>query len=103
MKLTLKQKLLSGLAILFIVLIITNPSAQVFKEYSGYSTYEGLHRNNNFFICSIYRRGGNKYLGIVGNFFKISRLPIDTTSQAPPIDFSADSSKHDTTKINRLR
>lgn len=52
MKLTLKQKLLSGLAILFIVLIITNPSAQSFKEYSGYSTYEAYIETTIFLFVA---------------------------------------------------
>ncbi|MCO5936842.1 hypothetical protein NAF17_14965 [Mucilaginibacter sp. RB4R14] len=65
---------------ILLVLIVTNPSLKDFKENQGHETYEGLTRDTNFFVCSIYVSSGynpegttyyGKYFGILGNFFFI--------------------------------
>ncbi len=61
--------------------IITNPSVSAFKAHQGASSYDGLKRKYNFFLCSIYthtetwadgsEHDKGTYLGILGNFFEI--------------------------------
>jgi hypothetical protein len=68
MKLSLKQKCLAMLGVFLLLLIITNPSAQAFKEYIGFNY--GVHRDKNFFIMSVYDYHHIEYVGLVGNFIK---------------------------------
>lgn len=70
MKLTIKQKFLAWIVILLIVLIITNPSAQAFKEHVGSNTYSGIYRDRNFFVASVYTYHRAIYLGVIGNFVR---------------------------------
>ena|ERR1700712_1175935 len=79
MTLTFKQKLLAGAGILLLILIITNPSAQAFKEYVGSS--EGVHKQSNFFAWTIYRKAGSRYLGLFGNFFRLSESNYTVNAQ----------------------
>jgi len=98
MTLTLKQKYLTGTGILLLILIITNPSAQAFKEYIGSSTYEGLHKQTNLFVVSIYKERGTEYIGVLGNFFKVEKeLPKQHTYYSPALP-EVDSTRKDTTK-----
>jgi len=79
-----------------LILIITNPTTSRFKEYlnsKGFITesykYEYLSENeegkevklmttqnftfgkeNNYFVFSIFKYEDNKYVGILGNFYK---------------------------------
>lgn len=65
-----KKRTLIGLGCLVLILIITNPSMQSFKEFLGESSYDGLSRKYNFFLFSIYKDyDGDLYLGFLGNFF----------------------------------
>ncbi len=75
MTLTTKQKRWAIATGVTLLLIITNPSISAFKAYIGSNTYRGLERPLNFFICSVYRYGGEKYLGVVGNFMDITYHP----------------------------
>jgi len=59
------------LLIVIAILIITNPSTKRFKEYRGENSYSGLKRVQNWAVFSIYKDGGDKYLGIVLNFFEL--------------------------------
>lgn len=70
MKLKTKQKLLGGISGFLLLLIITNPSAQAFKEYVGSNSYYGLYRERNFFVASIYRYEGDEYVAVIGNFIE---------------------------------
>ena len=70
MKLTIKQKSLAGIAMLLLILIVTNPSIQAFKEHVGSNTYSGLYRDKNFFVASVYRYHSREYVGVIGNFIK---------------------------------
>jgi len=68
-----KNKIYIALAILLLLLIITNPSVSTFREHQGLSSYKGLSREYNLFICSIYEdyNSYQRYIGICGNFFEI--------------------------------
>lgn len=70
MKLTLKQKTLMGVSGLLLLLIITNPSAQAFKEHVGANSYSGIHKDKNLFVLSVYKYRNEKYIGLVGNFWE---------------------------------
>ncbi len=63
-----KHYIILGIVAIF---IITNPSITAFKNYLGSSSYSGLKRTENFFVCSLYSHGGRKYFGIAGNFWEI--------------------------------
>lgn len=93
MKLTAKQKILAGIAGFLLILIITNPSAQAFKEYIGSNSYNGLSRDKNFFIASIYEYDGNRYIALIGNFIKEDKKhqPISTRYNDGNEKMSADS------------
>ncbi|WP_426585281.1 hypothetical protein [Mucilaginibacter sp. R-33] len=54
-----------------LVLLITNPSAQTFKDHIGNRSQYGIRREYNLFICSVYANFGSTYVGVLGNFFKI--------------------------------
>jgi hypothetical protein len=54
------------------ILMLTNPSMSAFKERVGANSYKTTYRLNNFFVCSIYYDGQYKYVGVLGNFFKMS-------------------------------
>lgn len=55
-----------AIALLFIIL---NPGYTSFRQFTGDTS---VRRTYNFFICSIYDDGGDKYLGIALNFFRIN-------------------------------
>ncbi len=75
----IKNKKISIVIAVLLLLIITNPSIDEFRSYqhvapTNYRTYMG--RDINFLIFSIYSgdldgNRENKYLGILGNFFKL--------------------------------
>ncbi|RKR83103.1 hypothetical protein BDD43_3304 [Mucilaginibacter gracilis] len=73
MTLTIKRKGLIGLACIILLFIITNPTIKDFKEHLGVSKYEGLYRNHNFFIFSIYGEYDTSeyWIAIAGNFFGV--------------------------------
>lgn len=89
-----KRKVLSILICIIFFLIFTNPSQTAFKNYLGYTSYDGLKKEKNFFMFSIYRDNSiqkviiyneeyhnnmdNKYLGIAGNFFQFHRPKIES-------------------------
>lgn len=82
-----------------LLLIITNPNVKAFKDYLGYDSYSGLKRTSNFFICSTYRSHSVKYLGVVGNFFRLSHKvpvpPVSIVDSTLKIDSTVmDTSKH---------
>lgn len=54
------------------VLVITNPSAQAFKEHLGRTSYQGLVREHNYLLFSTYRDVHTKvrYRGLLENFFE---------------------------------
>lgn len=68
---SLFKKIGYTILIIIAILIITNPSAKRFKEYRGENSYEGLKRQQNWIIFSIYKDGYDSYLGIVLNFFEL--------------------------------
>ena len=75
-----KKTILYVIGIVLLILIITNPSATAFKEYSGAPSERYFIKKYNFFVCSIYY-DGDTYLGVVGNFFKLnSDSPKQTSS-----------------------
>jgi hypothetical protein len=53
------------------ILIITNPSLRSFKEHLGYTESNGLSREYNFLLCSVYQDGNTTYFGICENFINI--------------------------------
>jgi len=55
------------------IFIVTNPSASAFKEYIGSSSYSGLQRTGQYFVCSVYQHEGVSYFGVAGNFFRVTR------------------------------
>lgn len=68
--------------------ILLNPSIAAFKEFLGVSSYDGIQRNYNFLLCSIYEHDQNKYLGVGANFIQIKKVeriepPKDSTTIAP--------------------
>ena len=87
-----KRKALSLLIFILLFLVMTNPSMTTFKNYLGYSSYEGLKKERNFFIFSVFRYKFSEpkkpylpygrdhvpvaprnevYIGIAGNFFEL--------------------------------
>lgn len=83
MKLTKKQKVLTGIASLCFILIITNPSATAFKAYKGYSGRRSL----NLFIFSVYKTGEMKYVGLFGNFIEMKNKRYEDVAQInTPVD-----------------
>lgn len=79
----MKRKLLYTLLGFLCLFIITNPSANAFKEHLGRNSYSGLIREHNFFVYSTYldNEESEKYVAILGNFFEIKR-------NEPAIDYS---------------
>lgn len=72
MKLSRKNKILLGTGIVFLILIITNPSVSAFKTFRGRASYEGLRRPVNLFVYSVYKDHSTEFIGLFGNFFRIS-------------------------------
>lgn len=96
----MKKKIIYTLIGIIILLVLTNPSLNEFKEHIGYSSrlivndnvaikYSSINKVNNYLICSLYSCEGvkclgynyesqntisfnEKYFGILGNFFKIN-------------------------------
>src|SRR5579862_6019034 len=62
-----------------VILIILNPSKKNFVEFTGDPYY--ITREHNFIICSVFKQGDGKYLGIGLNFFKLPNTPA--APQAP--------------------
>lgn len=87
----MKKKLLFALPI--VILLFTNPNVHSFKEYKGRATYNGLHRDYQFFLASVYSTYDETYLGILGNFFLIS-------SHSEMTDISPDSIYIDSSYID---
>lgn len=69
---TYKKKFLYTVAVILLILIISNPGIKRFKEHEGYSSYSGLKRSQNWIIFSIYERSNKRYLGILLNFFELN-------------------------------
>lgn len=66
---------------LLLILIVTNPSPNQFREYSGWRQYHSVHRRWNLFVCSIYEGDWDKsyrpiYIGVLGNFFIVNWEPL---------------------------
>lgn len=109
-----KRKVLSILVCIFLFLIFTNPSQTAFKNYLGYTSYDGLKKEKNFFIFSVYRDNSkhkekklkaksiydtdyemdyeisikmdNKYFAVAGNFFQLKKPKIETVDSIIVID-----------------
>lgn len=64
----MKKKVLYVAGAILILLIVTNPSMQSFKEFLGKNTYHGLSRKTNFFVFSSFSNEGINYIGVFGNF-----------------------------------
>lgn len=80
-KLTLRHKILISLISITSTLIITNPSYEDFKAYTGDDLNDRIKttRDKNYFIYSTYTKSyptlneNYYYRGILGNFFEISK------------------------------
>ena len=72
-----KNALIIGIPL--IILLLTNPSIKSFKEYLGLSSSDGLQKRNQFFIASMFSYDNEMYLGLFGNFFKVSRHNTETS------------------------
>jgi hypothetical protein len=92
-----RSLIIIGVGILF--LVITNPSIKDFKDYIGVNTYDGLHKNANFFVCSTFKYDNNErdYLGIAGNVFILPKRKIETLRGDSTV--STDSAKMDSSSI----
>lgn len=67
-----RKRILIILGVIIGILVITNPSMKAFKDFKGSSSYEGLSRNLNFFLVSVYSDENDvKYFGVLGNFFEL--------------------------------
>lgn len=57
-------------------------------SYVHTSTYKGIGRDVNLFVCSIYSYGNIKYLGVIGNFIKVNNMSNqdDWSKYETPID-----------------
>ena len=77
---------------ILVLLIITNPSVTSFKTYLGYTSYSGLRRTTNFFICSVYanRRynGTDSYFAIIGNFWELPKPVRNYNTQQSDTDMA---------------
>lgn len=83
------------------LLIITNPSVTAFKTYLGRSSYAGLQRPVNLFVCAFYKDRSGEYFGMVGNFWKLERevKPISELDRRRMEDsIKNEASPSDTTK-----
>jgi hypothetical protein len=67
----MKKKVLYVLGAILLVLIITNPTLKDYKDFKGSNGDFHPRRISNFFVCSVYV-GAGKYLGVLGNFYKIN-------------------------------
>ena len=81
----MRRNVLYGMAILLLILLITNPGLDEFKSYLHKNQRDNpAGRDTNFFIFSIYSNIGDhidaphnghiikyNYLGVLGNFFPI--------------------------------
>ena len=57
---------------ILLVLIVTNPTMNDFKDFVGYDNGSHmLNKIHNYFICSTYWDNATHYLGVFGNFFEI--------------------------------
>lgn len=70
------RRLKTIVAVIIIVLIITNPSVKDFKDYIGTSSYSGLSRKQNWLIFSVYEYdyhnySTSRYIAVFMNFFRI--------------------------------
>jgi len=74
MKLTIKQKSLAGIAMLLLILIVTNPDYKKFKQSTFLVSSDYQYQTGNYFIFSkyeaFYPRGIQSYIGIFGNIYK---------------------------------
>lgn len=88
----MKKKVIFGLSILLVVLLLTNPTTNDFKEHVGYKEdfryrHSVITKDYNFLIGSVYlyqtiqydsdddrngRRHSTCYFGIAKNFFKLN-------------------------------
>jgi len=76
-----------------LLLIITNPSIKDFKDYLGVTSYDGLHKKQNWFVCSVFERQGNEYVGVAGNMFRLAQ-------QHQVSNTSASTSSSETTSVS---
>ncbi len=63
-----KQTTMYALAVLFILLMLLNPSTSQFRDYIG---EKDVTKKMNFLIVSVYEYNGNKYLGFLMNFIPL--------------------------------
>lgn len=84
-----KKKYIIGIVIL-VILIITNPSLNAFRQYCGLTAYNNnyavVRRTFNGFIFSIYTINGagfsSKHLGMIGNFYELENTAVETPTKA---------------------
>jgi hypothetical protein len=64
------KKLLIAVGIILAAFIITNPTTKDFKEFVGTDTYQGLYKEKNYLIFSVYYSSlrGKRYIGFLKNF-----------------------------------
>jgi len=74
----MKKKIVFILVGILLLFIITNPSPTAFKEYQGRNSYSGLRRTFNLFLFSEYKDHGDKFIGVVGNFWEIKHIKRPT-------------------------
>jgi len=81
MKLRLYQKFLLLLLIPLTIIIITNPSYEDFKSYTGHDINDSsnITRDRTYFIYSTYTVSFNSpnidyhFVGILGNFYELRK------------------------------
>ena len=92
-----KNKRFVGIGIIILILIITNPSEQQFKQYALLEEFNFQYnedrfiacRTTNYFIFSKYSwfrvgngMGSGQYIGFLGNFYKTDGQFIPSTPQS---------------------
>ncbi|PWG82056.1 hypothetical protein DDR33_03280 [Pararcticibacter amylolyticus] len=61
---------------ILLVLILTNPSRSSFTSYLHKSHYDGVGREFNGLVFSVYSYKDIRYLGILGNFIRMPTSPF---------------------------
>jgi hypothetical protein len=74
-------------SVILLILVISNPSPNSFKEFSGKLSITPIERKSNYFICSVYQitnifsrhpgqyfENKKEYFAILGHFFKIGEI-----------------------------
>lgn len=94
-----RKSLWISLSVVFVVLIITNPSLSRYREYGSPSASKPY----NLFVFSIFKDGDKMYLGILSNFFCVKTpAPEQTLDFADAKDETVNAVSINTREIRNI-